>query len=178
MDRRLAAVLVPLLPCFTSHGQSVRAGSTGAVTQEPGYVTGHVTCGDTQRPARLAQVRFVPVPAAAKAMTEADAPTSKRSGLETSQLFGSEINPVETDMNGDYTVRNLKPGRYAVRVDLDGYLTPLLMFSPDEFRHPDEAARQRMARELQVVDIRPRAETRVDVTVQRGATISGTGTVR
>lgn len=77
-------------------------------------------------------------------------------------------------MEGRFTARNLKPGRYIVRVDLSGYLTPLLGFKPADFQHSDEATRARMARELNVVTVAPRAETRVDVTLQRGAAIAGT----
>jgi hypothetical protein len=159
---------------LAASGARTRAQVPAEVRLEPGYATGHVVCGDTQRPARLAKVRFVPVPSEVKAVTEQDAPKSKMAGLETQQFLGSEINPVETDMEGNFVTRNLKPGRYVVRVDLGGYLVPLLSVQASDFEHPDEAARERMARELQIVDIRPRAETRVDVTLQRGATISGT----
>lgn len=40
-------------------GQAAR---DAVVAVDPGYATGHVTCADTQRPARVAQVRFVPAP--------------------------------------------------------------------------------------------------------------------
>lgn len=159
--------------CLCASAQGGRVGDI-ASAPEPGYATGHVTCSDTQRPARLAQVRFVPMPGTTQPATEKQAPKSKMNWLQTSQLFGSELNPVETDVNGDFTARNLKPGRYVVRVDLDGYVTPLLSMAPSDFEQPDEAARQRMTRELQIVDVRPRSETRVDVTLQRGATLGGT----
>lgn len=44
---------------------------------EPGRVTGHITCADTQRPARVAQVRLVPVPALAAGTQKA--PVAKMS---------------------------------------------------------------------------------------------------
>ncbi len=154
--------------------QAAASGQNAAAPQETGYAIGHVVCVDTQRPARVAQVRFVPVPAAVKAVTEQDGPKNKMADLPRYQLLGSEVNPVETDMEGNFVARNLKPGRYVVRVDLGGYLVPLLNFPPSDFAHPDEAARQRMERELQFIEIQPRSETRVYVSLQRGATLSGT----
>lgn len=94
--------------------------------------------------------------------------------MKTQQLLGESVNPVETDMAGNYTICNVRPGRYVLRVELLGYRTPLLEFSPEAFRNPGESARQRMSRDLALVEVRSRVETRADLTLERGASISGT----
>ena len=145
---------------------------TTAVPQSPGYVVGHVTCTDTQRPARVAQVRLVPVPTRQAAPAQASK-AGKPAGEGLAEL-GAGVIPVETDMDGNFSIRNAKPGLYYVRVDLEGYMSPLLLFSSKDLQQPDEATRQRIDRELQVVEVHSRAETRVDISLQRGAAIAGT----
>ena len=174
----MRSFLCGMLAIGLSAGMRAQAvGQTSAnttVAQEPGYATGHITCGDTQRPARVAKVRFLPLPAAIADHPGHPKAPIKTSSVQAEQDFGVSINPVETDMDGNFVVRNLKPGRYIVRVDMGGYLTPLLSFSAEDLGQPDEATRARMHRDLEIVDIRSRAETRVDVTLQRGATLAGT----
>ncbi len=149
--------------------QSLGATAGGGVSPDAGSVAGHVICGDTQRPARVAQVRLVPLAAAGAGQVNA----SKDRQPER-DAFGNALNAVETAMDGSFQVRNVRPGRYVVRADLGGYVIPLLQFTPKQLRDPDEATLQRMASDLQIVEVRPRAESRVEVTLQHGATISGT----
>lgn len=132
-----------------------------AVTEpspDPGTVSGHVVCDDTQRPARMALVRLVPAPSA-KTVTADD---------------GGDLSPIETDLNGDFTVHNVRPGHYIVRVDLPGYITSIQTFDPKQLAHPDPEVQQRMAAELDTVDVRPHTEVHADLTLHRGATLEGT----
>lgn len=139
-----------------------------ATVEETGTVTGQVLCGDSQRPARLASVRLVPTSIAA-----AD-PTAKPNAFADSQAMGSSIPPVQTDMNGMFTARNVKPGSYFLRVEYEGYLTPMLSFTREQLAHPTPDVRQRIASELQVITVAPHATTKADTTIQRGAVVSGT----
>jgi hypothetical protein len=139
---------------------------TSASAEDVGSVSGHIVCSDTQRPARLAQVRLVP--------TSIAAASGKTSPFQDDAAMGSQLPPVETDMSGAYTVRNAKPGNYFLRVDYDGYLTPLLGFTRAQLAKPGVDDRQRMQQELQIVSVAAHAATQADVTLSRGAAISGT----
>ncbi|HLI77665.1 MAG TPA: carboxypeptidase-like regulatory domain-containing protein [Acidobacteriaceae bacterium] len=167
----VAVFSMSLLPLLAA-AQSAPATTATQTAQDPGSAVGHVTCGDTQRPARIAQVRLIPVGNITRA--DATGPKVKMPEVQEDAEVGAGVNPVETDMDGNFSIHNLKPGRYYVRVDLQGYVAPLLTFGAKELQQPDEATRERIARELQTVDIQPHTETRVDVTVQRGASVGGT----
>lgn len=139
------------------------------VRPEPvGQITGVVTCSDTQRPARLAEVKLVRVPDA----TAGKAPDS--GGMDGDALPTG--NAVESGLDGSYTVRNVKPGRYWVVVDKDGYLIPLGQFSKKELTATDDATRTRVAQTLATVDVQANQTAKLDVVLDRGASVSGTVT--
>lgn len=48
--------------CAGAGAQGTTGRNAAATPPPPGTVVGRVTCEDTQRPARLAQVRLIPVP--------------------------------------------------------------------------------------------------------------------
>ncbi len=148
---------------FTASGvagaQAVsQTGTQMRAPEDVGTVTGHILCSDTQRPARLAEVRLVPA-----GITAAPA---KSNALEDDAALGGRLPPVQTDMSGAFTVHNVHPGTY--------YLTPLLGFTRDQLAHPTPELQQRIANELQTVTVAPHATTRADATIPRGASISGT----
>lgn len=159
MSRLLSIALLLFVGLPVAGAQSTTAANPQPAT---GWVTGHVVCGDTQRPARLAEVRLVP--AEARKSSKAGGPAF---------AAGQNVSPVETDFTGAYTVRGLRPGRYVLRVNLDGYITPLPQFDGKQMEQPDAGTQQRMAAELVYVDVRPQAEARADITLQRGAVIAG-----
>jgi hypothetical protein len=139
-----------------------------AAAEDVGTVTGHVQCSDTQRPARLASVRLVPVnvpPMVAKGESNFDT---------ESNALGGSLPPVETDLNGNYVVHNVRPGSYYLRIDYPGYLTPLLSFTREQLVHPSADVQQRMASTLQIVNISPKSSASADATLQRASGISGT----
>lgn len=166
MSRSLPVFALPLL-----------AASLSAQTARPpqpedfGTVTGHVICSDTQHPARLAEVRLVPVASPEAAGGEHGALVG-----EDRDALGSGIAPIQTDLSGAFTIRRVKPGQYYLRVDYAGYITPLLSFTRDQLARPDVALRQSMDRELQLMSVVPHAPTQVEATIVRGAAISGTVT--
>ena len=161
---RCPRTLVPLLLAASS--LSLRAQTSRPTQPEDlGTVSGHITCSDTQRPARLAQVRLVPVTITAPA---------KSNVFEDNAALGGGLAPVQTDLSGAFTVRGVKPGQYYLRVDYAGYITPLLGFSRDQLAKPTPDIQQRMTNELQVVSVTPHATTQADAAISRGAAISGT----
>jgi hypothetical protein len=136
--------------------------------EDPGTVSGHVVCNDTQHPARLADVRLVP---SSITLPPKDA---KNFGQAAYNAFGNSLPAVETDMNGGFTLHNVPPGQYILRIDLPGYITPLLEFTPEQLAKPTPAIRQQIDRELQIVTVAPHATVQADATLIRGASISGT----
>ena len=133
----------------------------------PGILTGHVFCADTQRPARIAQVRLlrVPVPADLK---------ENKSGEPELPTNLSEV--VETSLDGSFTVPNVKPGRYYLVVEKEGYIDPVALFTPKQLASPDDSTRQRLEATLHPVDIPAGQTVNQEISLQRGASIAGTAT--
>ncbi len=158
------------LVCFglglTAVGFAQSTPKATAAPEDFGSVAGRVICADTQRPARLAEVRLVPV-----ALTQAEQPSGKEAG--PSPALGNDLPPIETDMDGRFVAPHIKPGRYYVRIDLDGYITPLLSFTPAQLRHPTPDIQERLRSELTQVTVQPHAPTEVELTLARGGSVSG-----
>ena len=162
---RLRVTICLLFATCAVSGAPGQSGQTTAVAApEVGTVTGRVFCSDTRRPARLARVRFVPAGDFA-----GDSPRQSPG----TDPFGSPP-PIETDMDGRFVEAKLKPGRYYVRVDLDGYLTPLLSFSPEQLNHPTPEIQKRLRNELTEVTVTPHAPAEVEVSLMPAASLSGT----
>jgi 5-hydroxyisourate hydrolase-like protein (transthyretin family) len=131
-----------------------------------GIITGHVLCADTQRPARLAEVKLVRVP------TKDDAKIDpKKTSFSDSAPAGDAV---ETSLDGSYTLRNVKPGQYYVVVDKEGYLLPLAAFSLKDLADPDVETKARIANAIHIVTVLPNQTASEDVTLERGASVSGT----
>jgi len=129
--------------------------------EDLGTVTGHITCADTQRPARFAMVSLVP----AQITTDT---------AETLSPFArSSIGPIHTDLNGAYAITSVPPGQYYLRVDLGGYVTPLQQFTPAGLKAPTPEIQQRIQRELQRITVTPNSTLQVDVTLRRSSSIVG-----
>ena len=126
-------------------------------------VTGHITCADTQRPARLAKVRLVPV------KIPDDSDFNNEFGV-----FREDLPSIQTDLSGAYTLRNVSAGRYYLSIDFPGYITPLLGFTGDQLLKPTPKIQQRIQHELQIVTVAAHSTVQADATLRRGASISGT----
>lgn len=138
----------------------------GGHAEAVGTVTGHVFCADTQRPARLAQVKLVRLPSVADLKL-----AGKSVPLTNGSLSG---NPVETSLDGSYSIRNVKPGEYYVVADMQGYLLPLGEFTEKELAATDTPSRTRIAKSVHTVTVEAQQVTREEIVLQRGATVSGT----
>jgi hypothetical protein len=149
---------------------SVSCAAQNALRPEPmGTVTGHVVCSDTQRPARLAAVKLVRVPTTADIKPEGD----KGPGGDAAPVSG---NSVETSLDGSYTIRKVKPGKYYVVVDEEGYLIPLAQFSAKDLAATDDETRSRVARVVHPITVEGDHTAQEDVLLERGASVSGTVT--
>jgi hypothetical protein len=150
-----AALLLLLFP-LSALGQS-----PAPRPEDLGTVTGHITCADTKRPARFAVVSLVPT------QITTDTPEA------LSPFNPGSIGPVHTDLLGGYTITSVPPGRYYLRVDLGGYVTPIKQFTPAELKTPTPETQQRIQRELQFITITPNSTLQTDVTLRRSGYISG-----
>lgn len=116
-------------------------------------ITGTVFCNDTRRPARGAIVVAQPIP---------------KDGHDESELNG---NTSRVGMDGTYAIRHLSPGDYTIIALLPGYISPYDDLSVDGAVN-NSAARARFISNG-VVSARNDQASRLDITIQRGATISG-----
>jgi hypothetical protein len=149
-------LLLALLPTLAFAQSSVQ--STTPRPEDLGTITGHITCADTQRPARFAQVSLVAI---------------RTSDINTDYQRPFSQRDIHTDLTGGYIISEVQPGQYYLVVDLAGYATPLSQFTPDELNSPTPAIQQRIQRELQVVTITPNATLQADATIHRGGSITG-----
>lgn len=116
-------------------------------------ITGTVVCSDTRLPARGAVVIAQPI--------------LKNGRAEPSFTGGTS----RVGMDGTYTIRHVSPGDYTVIALLPGYVSPYDDLSVDGSMN-DDATRARLISNG-VVSARNDATSRFDITLQRGATISG-----
>lgn len=137
---------------------------------QPGTVTGHVMCADTQRPARLVKVALVAV--------AAPAPIRDNNAKRYADVIGRSpaTDFVETGLDGSFTISNVPPGAYYIIVDASGYTSPLAQFDSQDLESKDAALRQQMAKTLLKVYVRSNATINQDVALERGASVSGTVT--
>jgi len=117
-------------------------------------ITGTVFCSDTHHPARGAVVMAQPIPKSGHPDTDPTNTSTSRVG-----------------MDGTYTIKHLRPGDYSIIALLPGYISPLDDLSLDQANN-DTEMRARLARNG-IVSIGNDETAHFDVTLERGATISG-----
>jgi hypothetical protein len=81
-----------------------------------GTVTGHVICGDTQRPARFAGVMLFGVPkeVAPAPKLDGNADATQVAALMKATMGSMNMVQTQTGMEGGFTVNNVAPGDYYV----------------------------------------------------------------
>jgi hypothetical protein len=148
-------ILLALLPTLAVSQSSAQ--SSTPRPEDLGTVTGHITCADTQRPARFARIRLVP---------------------KGSEDDGENLSFVQTDISGFYAIRNVQPGQYYLRVDLAGYIDPLFESSRGKPTAPDNKqphdSKLSADNDPDIITVAGRSELRADATLHRAASISGT----
>ena len=142
-------------------GAGGHSGPNGGVFRpaetDPGVaVTGHVTCDDTQRPARFARVNLIPA-------RRDDQPSN---GPVRGRLGGSGL----TDTDGNFRVVNVAPGDYYVQVNAPGYLSVRQMMQEEV--EAGVAPADILAR-LPAVHVDTNGGTAAPLVLERGGAISG-----
>jgi len=158
------ALALSTIPALAQDGpdppQSVQSKATPKPPKPTGTITGTVFCADTHKPARGATVILAPIPAS--------------DGTKPQGAGGmDEIGRVS--MDGTYTLVHVPPGEYTVVAILPGYLSALEDYLSGEV-NPDEKDTAKLRTELLrygSLTIHNSESAHFDVTLQRGATISG-----
>lgn len=163
----IPAVLLALILCSSA---AVRSAFSQAAE---GTVTGHVYCDDTNGPARMAHVMLRPVSDVSDALEQA-----KRGGRAASQPVAAPVQPtsnvVQTGLDGGFTIKGVSPGAYYLIVDMPGYLSSLSRLSEGDWEHPTASTADRMVKMLQRVSVEAGRTAVVNLTLERGASVSGT----
>ena len=156
--------------------------ATGAAAQQPasamgtGMVTGHVTCGDTQRPARFASVVLFGVPAQVTATAKPNPDASEEEQLKAmtdalQSIGNTNMVQAKTGTDGAYMATDVPLGDYYVFAAAAGYVSPLnqvqaLIAGGSDVNKPLPG--------VQVVHVTADHTVMADVTMERGAAVSGT----
>jgi hypothetical protein len=152
------------------------AGAAGA--QQPaavvgmGIVTGHVTCGDTQKPARFAQVMLVTVPTSITPPADPKAnPDAAQMKKAMNTVMGSmNIVQTQTGMDGAYAVGEVAPGDYYVFASVPGYVQPVAKVQAAQEAGVD------LTKEIpgvSIVHVAADKSVSSDLTLDRGAAVAG-----
>ena len=130
-----------------------------------GSVIGTVICTDTDKPARFASVTLVAIPREGE---KGNGPTDIEQGI--------------TDLNGQFDLEAVPPGRYYAYATLNGYLDPEMSLDFDRVQKVTGEHAQLLDSikqwkdHLAEVTVRARRQASVNLSLERAAEISGTVT--
>jgi hypothetical protein len=137
-----------------------------------GTVTGHVICSDTRRPARFAGVTLFGVPkdvAPAPKLDSNPDPAQIAAFMKTTMGTVNLIQ-AQTNMDGVFTLNNVAPGDYYVFATVAGYVQPVNIV---QAAFEAGADLTKAIPGVPIVHVGAERTSEVDVTVERGAAISG-----
>ena len=135
-------------------------------------ITGYVGCDDTGAPARFASVLIIPIPVSYASGQAAGAPA-----LDSALFARLRSHDVaKTNLDGEYTLANISPGSYFVLAELDGYLSPVWQFDEDDLKDMTPETFKTAAALLPTVQVEAGKTVHADITLERGASVSGTVT--
>lgn len=163
------------LPAFPAAAQEQAAPQTALHAYTT--VSGHVTCGDTNRPARFAAVLLIP---------EKPQPTqtldwsSVKSEKDMAKLMAKNMSETRkgtglsavSAIDGSFEMPKVPAGTYYVVAELKGYLSPLSALSTGERMSGGEDPVKKIQAQAEKIVVR-NAPVRVDVRLERGGSISG-----
>src|SRR6202012_1180432 len=113
-------VLLWMVPCVLVWGQGSKPGT--------GTVTGQVVCGDTQKPARFAQVLLIGVPATLTPLAKVDATDPKSiqafTKAMTDAMKSTSFVLSQTGFDGSFAVDGGARGDYYVMASVPGCVQP------------------------------------------------------
>jgi hypothetical protein len=137
-------------------------------------VNGHVYLDDTKAPARKAQVYLEPATS-----LETDAPPNQTTPANAGPITAS----VETRFDGSYSFTHVAPGSYYVVASCPGYVSPFLQVLLAQDRSPSQGwnplgpeqkkNKDRLLRSLTRIEVQSNLSATADLTLERGAAISG-----
>lgn len=136
--------------------------------RDTGTVTGLVTCGDTQRPARFARVTLFEVPSSL-----APQQISSSTGAISAQLQEAASRTMvqtQTGIDGSFVVEDLPQGDYYVMASAAGYVQPRYLLEAAYDAGEDVL---RGVTGVPVIRVSAGRATEVAVSVNRGAAIEG-----
>lgn len=138
-----------------------------------GTVTGHVTCSDTQRPARFAHVMLFGVPTEITTPPNADPnakpdPAQIRAALKS--YLGGNMVQTQTDIDGSFEATNVPPGDYYVFASVPGYVQAGSIVQAALAAGADL---RKSIPDIPMVHVTADRSIRADILVNRGAAISG-----
>jgi hypothetical protein len=139
----------------------VRAQTTQSPSDSSGFgsIAGHVICSDTRGPARLARVTI-------------EAVEDFKAGEASEHQASSSA--VVTKLDGSFLIQSVKPGTYLILAEMPGYLSQLAVLAPDEFGFYSDEDKEKMRAMLQQVTVIGGRESRLDLRLEKGASLSGT----
>jgi hypothetical protein len=83
------------------------------------------------------------------------------------------MSAAETKLDGSFSIKQVPPGTYYIVAELSGYLSPLSDVAFDETDSPTLEAKRLMREKLPQVTVTGDEEAEVELTLKRGAAISG-----
>jgi len=140
-----------------------------------GTVTGHVTCSDTQRPARFATVLLYAVP------SNVTAPVQAADGADEAQVMAAvkanmagfnntSFVQTQTDEDGAFDATGVAPGDYYVFASVPGYEQPMNVVKAAIEAGADP---HKPLPGVPTVHVAADRESLADISIDRGAAISG-----
>jgi hypothetical protein len=123
-----------------------------------GSVAGHVFCSDTHGPARFARVTIE---------------TIEDFKASAAPAHGASSVAVDTKLDGSFLIRSVEPGKYYILAEMPGYLSPLAALAPEEIESPSAEDKEKLRTMLQQVTVVRGQESRLDLRLERGASLSG-----
>jgi hypothetical protein len=137
-----------------------------------GTVTGHVICGDTQRPARFAGVMLLGVPknVAPTPKLDENADATQVAALMKATMGSMNLVQTQTGMDGGFTMNNVAPGDYYVFASVAGYVQPMNIV---QAAFDAGADLSKPIPGVPIVHVAAERSSQADVTADRGAAISG-----
>jgi hypothetical protein len=87
---------------------------------------------------------------------------------------GASSVAVDTKLDGSFLIRSVEPGKYYILAEMPGYLSPLAALAPEEIESPLAEDKEKLRTMLQQVTVVRGQESRLDLRLERGASLSGT----
>ena len=138
-----------------------------------GTVTGVITKGDTQRPARFAKVTLTPVKSSTpdmKKLSEKDAKDDPAAAMQamTAMMGAVTMLQGQTGLDGTYTISNVAPGDYYLSPSAPGYVSPMAA------AQAAAPGAKKPITGVTVVHVEANHTSRGDAVMERGAALNGT----